>query len=62
MIAGRIVQIVSIICASEMFREEKVLKIKASRAEPTKVMIRIKIVMAWSWNIMSCDIIGEDAS
>lgn len=38
------------------------LAIRASRARPIIVRIKIRIVMALSWNMMSRAIIEEDAS
>lgn len=45
-----------------MFRAERVLKIKASNAHPTRVIIRVRIIIAWSWNIMSWVITEEEES
>lgn len=53
---------VSICCASKVLREENFLDRRASIAYPTTVMISIRIIIAWSWNMMSCFIIGDAAS
>lgn len=45
-----------------MFRAENLLKIKASIAHPTKVIISVRIIIAWSWNIISWVIVEEHES
>lgn len=47
-IAGRIVQIVSISWASEILRADREFIVSANIAHATKVIIRVKIIMAWS--------------
>lgn len=46
--AGRVVQIVSICWASKILRAENLLVRRLNVAHPTTVIMRMRIVMAWS--------------
>ena len=61
-IAGMIVQTVSTHWASEINRQVYLFNIRDRSAYPTKDIIRIKIIIAWSWKKIKFDIIGEAAS
>jgi len=52
-IAGRIVQIVSICWASMRYRCEYLLIIKVYMAYPTTVITNVRIISVWSWNEIS---------
>lgn len=62
MTAGRIVQIVSICCASRVFREEYFEERSENSAYPTTEIMRTRITIAWSWNWVSIFMIGDAAS
>lgn len=59
MIAGRIVQINSIICPSSKNRLINLLANKLSIMYPTKIVIINKIIKVWSWKKTICSIKGE---
>ena len=52
-IAGRMVQIVSISCASIILLHVKEFIINDRIAYPTMAIIRVTISMVWSWNLIS---------
>lgn len=59
MIAGRIVQISSIICSSIKYRLIILLKNKFSIKYLIKKMIKVKIIRVESWKKIICSIRGE---
>lgn len=61
-IAGRIVQITSIICPSNSNRWVNLLKIILIKICPTNVVIITKIINVWSWKNESCSINGDALS
>jgi len=58
-IAGRIVQIVSISCPSMTNLLNFFDSIKESTKWIVKIVIKIKIIIAWSWKNKMCSIEGE---
>lgn len=46
--AGRMVQTVSTVWASRMFRQDSVCRIRANRAYPTNVVTKVRTNIAWS--------------
>jgi len=61
-IAGTTVQIISIVCPSSKNRLVIELKNNVAIIYPTKVVIKISTIIAWSWKKISCSIRGEALS
>ena len=61
-IAGTIVQIVSICCASIKYRLVRLFTIRTYIAYVTTDITRVRIISVWSWNEISWSIIGDAAS
>jgi len=61
-IAGTTVQIISIVCPSSRNRLVIELKNNVAIIYPTKVVIKISTIIAWSWKKISCSIRGEALS
>lgn len=57
--AGRIVQIISIVCPCNKNRLLKLLKNNIIIKYETKMVIIIKINIVWSWKKFNCSINGE---
>lgn len=62
MMAGAIVQMVSIICPSKMNRLVCLFLIILTIVYITVVMIINMIISAWSWKKINCSIIGDALS
>lgn len=60
--AGRIVQTVSMVCASNVYRLVNEFIQRENIAYPTNVTIRVITAIAWSWKKISWAISGEAAS
>ena len=60
--AGITVQIISIVCPSKRNRLVIELKNNVAIIYPTKVVIKIKTIIAWSWKKINCSIRGEALS
>lgn len=60
--AGRVVHTASILWASRIVRDLNLLISRASMAYATVVVINIRIIIAWSWKMMSCVMMGDAAS
>lgn len=58
-IAGTIVQIISIVCPCKRNRFEKELKNNIIIKYITRIVIKIKINIEWSWKKINCSIKGE---
>lgn len=61
-IAGRIVQIISINCPSNRYRWINLLKSILINICLTKIVIIIRINSVWSWKNINCSIRGEALS
>lgn len=61
-IAGRIVQINSIVCPSNRNRWVSLLKNRPANNCPTRIVIIIKIRRVWSWKKASCSMRGDALS
>lgn len=61
-IAGKIVQIISIIWPSNKYRWMNLLKSILINICPTKIVITTKIVRVWSWKNINCSIKGDALS
>lgn len=59
--AGRIVQINSISCASTEFEDSFSVSMRVKRYR-TRLQIASATIRAWSWNSTSSSIMGDDAS
>lgn len=57
--AGKIVQIVSISCPSMVYLLYFFLIIKEVTKYKVKIVIKVKIIIAWSWKNRICSIDGE---
>jgi len=60
--AGRIVQIVSISCPSITYLLNFLLVIKEYTKCIVRIVIKIRIIMAWSWKNKICSIEGDTLS
>lgn len=61
-IAGKIVQISSIVCPSSKYRLIILFQFKDTMIYPTIIVIIDKIIIVWSWKKINCSINEEFAS
>ena len=61
-IAGSTVQIISIVCPSSRYRLVIELKNRVIIIYPTREVIKIRIIIVWSWKKINCSIRGEALS